>query len=85
MLTACATSSDVLPPQLPATTQDLNQCTDEAVPAIPGKAGEPLLKGVTAGVIGDQRAAAVAKDKCAHDWRSFYEDLRTKLGGKSGG
>jgi len=35
-----------------------------------------------AGVLGDQRSAAVAKDKCSHDWRSFYEDLRARLGGK---
>lgn len=83
MLTACAGSTDYVAPQLPATTDRLNACTDQSVPPIPGKPGEPILKGSTAGVIGGQRSSALSKDKCAHDWRDFYEGLRQGIGGKT--
>lgn len=51
------------------------------MPAIPGAAGEPIVKGDTAGTIGDQRTSALAKDKCSHDWRDFYLNLRKGIGG----
>ncbi len=69
-------------PQLPGVPQNLTDCTDQAVPAIPGEAGTPLLKSDVAGVIGDQRTSALAGHKCASDWRSFYVDLRDRIGGK---
>lgn len=53
------------------------------MPGIPGSPGEPILKADAAGVIGDQRTSAVAKDKCAHDWRDFYQSLRNRIGGFS--
>jgi hypothetical protein len=81
-LTACGTSNNYAPPDLPEETQDLKDCTSELVPALPGKRGEGIAKSQTAGVIGDQRASALSKDKCAHDWRAFYADLRMRLGAK---
>ncbi len=81
-LTACASSNNYAPPDLPDETQDLKDCTSALVPPIPGKRGESIAKSQAAGVIGDQRAAALAKDKCAHDWRAFYADLRMRLGAK---
>lgn len=84
-LTACAPSSEYVAPQLPAVTDRLALCTDEPVPAIPGEPGTPLRKAEVAGVIGDQRTSALAKDRCAHDWRDFYSALRKGIGGADGG
>jgi len=77
-LTGCAVSSDARP-HLPEPTQDLKDCRDALVPEIPGVAGSSIPKSKVAGVIGDQRASALDKDKCSHDWSDFYGDVKRRL------
>lgn len=83
MLTACAASTDIVKPILPTETLDLQECTDEALPTIPGASGTEIPKRDVATVIGQQRTAALAKDKCSRDWQAFYTDLRVRLNGTS--
>jgi hypothetical protein len=79
-LTACASSNnDNGKPSLPAEPTGLAACTDATVPALPGAVGTGWGNDETPGIIGDQRTAALAKNKCSHDWRSFYSDLRNKM------
>jgi hypothetical protein len=82
-LTSCAPSIEVARPDLPAVTGDLDRCTDAAVPALPGAPGTGWDGRQVVGIIGDQRRSALAKDRCARDWRSFYQDLRARLAGPS--
>jgi hypothetical protein len=79
MLTGCAPSIEAVRPLLPDATEQLNACADRPLHDIPGKKGDKIVKGQTAGVLGDQRSDALAKDKCAKDWRAFYLDTKTKM------
>ena len=81
LLTACEAfnKADANKPALPPEPAGLTACTDRAVPALPGTPGTAWSDLETPGIIGDQRSAALAKDRCAHDWRSFYADLRSRL------
>lgn len=82
-LTACATSnSDTGKSHLPDEPPGLARCTDQPVPGLPGARGTSWGNDQTSGIIGDQRTAALAKDRCAHDWRSFYQDTKKKLEAK---
>jgi hypothetical protein len=48
--------------------QRLRACTGDAVPPIPGARGTPLTKAQAAECLAEQRAAALAKDRCAKAW-----------------
>lgn len=69
-------------PDLPAEDAGLTACTDDPVPGLPGAAGTGWDTAQVVGIIGDQRRAALAKDKCAHDWRAFYQDLKKGMAGR---
>ena len=56
-------------------------CTDAAVPGLPGEPGSSWDTPQVVGIIGDQRVAALSKDRCTKDWRGFYSDLRKRLAG----
>lgn len=75
LLTGCATSNEVEHLQLPPVPAGLAACTDAPVPPVPGARGTPLTKAQAAEALSDQRASALSKDRCAHDWRDFYGDL----------
>ncbi len=79
LLTACAASTDAVSPALPAAPSGLASCAAADVPAIPGARGTALTKAQAAESLGDQRAAALAKDRCSRGWASFYGDLKTSL------
>ena len=82
VLTACASPPpEVEKPQLIPPPLDLVACVDTNVTPLPGAPGTAWNTQDTVGIIGDQRSDALAKDKCAHNWRSFYEDYRSKLSG----
>lgn len=83
-LTGCASYTEAVRPHLPDATADLNACADQELHAIPGQKGTAIPKGQTAGVIGDQRSDALAKDKCAKDWRSFYLDTKKRMESSDG-
>lgn len=83
-LTGCAHSIEAVRPSLPDATGDLNACADQPLHAIPGSKGERITKGQTARVIGDQRSDALAKDKCARDWRDFYLDTKKRMESSDG-
>lgn len=78
-LTNCAASNDVVPVTLPAAPAGLVDCTDTAVPPIPGARGAALTKAQAAEALADNRAAALAAHRCAVAWRDFYGDLRGSL------
>ncbi|MBV9548898.1 MAG: hypothetical protein JO256_04410 [Alphaproteobacteria bacterium] len=82
LLTGCAHSVDVAPPQLPDEPPGLTACTDEPVPGLPGATGQSWDTAAVVGIIGDQRSSALAKDRCGHDWRDFYNDLVKRMAGK---
>jgi hypothetical protein len=77
LLTACAASNNSL--TIPDTPAGLAACTAAPIPAIPGDVGTPLTKAQAAEALADQRAAALAKDRCAGSWASFYDNLKTLL------
>jgi hypothetical protein len=52
------------------------------VPGLPGAAGTGWGTSQVVGIIGDQRRAALAKDRCAHNWQAFYQDLKQRMAGK---
>ena len=79
LLTGCATSTEAVAPVLPAAPAGLAVCTAAPVPAIPGARGTALTKAQAAEALADQRAAALAKDRCAQGWASFYTDLKSNL------
>lgn len=85
LLTGCAGSTEYVAPQLPAVTADLRACTDAAITPIPGAAGTALSTAQVAQAIGEQRSAALSKDRCAKAWDAFYADLRKSIGGASQG
>jgi hypothetical protein len=68
-----------VPPALPVAGQGLSACTDDPVPGLPGQPGTGWDTAQAVGIIGDQRRAALAKDRCARDWRDFYTDLRRRM------
>lgn len=78
-LIACAPSIEVAKPNLAATPPGLATCTEAPVTALPGAAGTPWNTRDVVSIIGDQRSDALAKDKCAHDWRSFYENEKAEM------
>lgn len=79
-LIGCASSnSDPGKPKLPPEPPGLTVCTDAEVPVLPGAAGTDWDTADAAGAVGGQRSAALSKNRCTHDWRSFYADLRNKL------
>jgi hypothetical protein len=57
-------------------------CVGASVPPIPGAKGTPLDKTDAATALAEQRAGALAKNRCAASWRDFYADVRASLGGK---
>jgi hypothetical protein len=60
----------------------LTACTAESVPGLPGAAGTGWGTSQVVGIIGDQRRAALAKDRCARNWQAFYQDLKQRMAGK---
>jgi hypothetical protein len=52
------------------------------VPPIPGATGTALTKAQAAEALGDQRAAALLKDRCAKEWAGFYGEMRTSFAGR---
>jgi hypothetical protein len=79
LLTGCAASIEAVPPSLPEIPAGLAACTAAPIPAIPGDAGTPLTKAQAAEALADQRAAALAKARCAQSWKSFYAGLKAAL------
>jgi hypothetical protein len=79
LLTACATSTEAVSPSLPAAPAGLAACAAAPVPAIPGARGTAITKAQASEALADQRAEALAKDRCARGWASFYGDLETNL------
>jgi hypothetical protein len=49
------------------------------VPAVPGAHGTALTKAQAAEILVDQRAAALAKDRCSKNWKIFYDNLKNSL------
>ena len=80
VLTGCGTSPpEIIKPNLPEEPIGIKTCTDEAVPSLPGSPGTGWTTPEAVQIIGDQRTAAFSKDRCSHDWREFYKDLRDRL------
>lgn len=75
LLTACAGSAEPVPLALPAVPAGLAACTADTIPPIPGAPGTALTKAQAAEALADQRAAALAKARCATAWSAFYGDL----------
>jgi len=82
LLTACAASTEAVSPSLPAAPAGLTSCTAVAVPAIPGANGTALTKAQAAEALADQRAAALAKARCAGSWKKYYDGLVASMAGK---
>lgn len=80
LLTACAASTEAVAPRLPDPPPALVACTQAALPPIPGAPGSGLSKAQAAETLGEQRAAALSKHRCARGWMTYYRDLGRSLG-----
>lgn len=77
-LTGCAGSNEPVAPSLPAVPAGLAACVAESIPSIPGAPGTALTKAQAATALADQRASALAKDRCAQAWQAFYGALTAR-------